>query len=86
MAEVPVKLALPAPRAERMSLLLARCAALVVIAIGGDRARCWQLGLPRLSEALPGLASMTPNAAAGVIAAGVGAVLPHLQAASAALG
>ena len=71
MAEIPAKLALPAPRAERMSLLLARCAALIVIAIGGIVLTAWRLGLPRLSEALPGLAGMTPNAAAGVMAAGV---------------
>ena len=71
MAEVPAKLALPAPRAERMSLLLARCAALIVIAIGGMVLGAWRLGLPRLSEGLPGLAGMTPNAAVGVMAAGV---------------
>ena len=85
MAEIPAKLALPAPRAERMSLLLARCAALIVIAIGGIVLTAWRLGLPRLSEALPGLAGMTPNAACRGDGRRGRAVLLHLQAASAAL-
>ncbi len=67
MAEVPAKLALPAPRAERISLLLARCAAVLVIAIGALALAAWRLGMP---DALPGLAGMTPNACVGTMAAG----------------
>ena len=60
MAEVPVRMALPAPRAERMSLLIARLAAFVVALIGGLILFVWQLPIPRLTESFPGLASMTP--------------------------
>jgi PAS domain S-box-containing protein len=60
-------LALPAPRAERISLLLARCAAVIVIAIGALALAAWRLGMP---DALPGLAGMTPNACVGTMAAG----------------
>ncbi len=67
MAEVAAKLALPAPRAERIALLVARCAAVIVIAIGALVLAAWRLGTP---DALPGLAGMTPNACAGTMAAG----------------
>ncbi|HZP10710.1 sensor histidine kinase [Methyloceanibacter sp.] len=67
MAEVAAKLALPAPRAERISLLLARCAAVIVLAIGALALTAWRLGMP---DALPGLAGMTPNACVGTMAAG----------------
>ncbi len=72
MAEVQVKMALPAPRAERMSLLLARLAAFIAGLIGGLILLVWQLPIPRLTEAFPGLASMTPAAAGGVVAAAIG--------------
>lgn len=72
MAEVPAKLALPAPRAEHISLLVARTAALIVCAMGGVVLLGWQIPDPELSQALPGLASMTPHAALGVLAAGIG--------------
>src|SRR3990172_11859293 len=62
-------MALPAPRAELISLLLARCAALVVAIIGALILLAWQL--PGLTGTLPGL-SMTPAAAVGIIAAAVG--------------
>ncbi|MBC8021150.1 MAG: PAS domain S-box protein [Methyloceanibacter sp.] len=65
-------MALPAPRAERMSLLLARLAAFVVALIGALILLAWQLPVPRLTEAFPGLASMTPAAAGGVVAAAIG--------------
>lgn len=71
MAEVPAKLALPAPRAERMSLLLARCAALMVIAIGALVLAAWRIGTPGVAESLPSLAGMTPNASVATIAAGI---------------
>ena len=72
MAEVPGKMALPAPRTEHISLLLARCAALVVAIIGVLILLAWQLTIPRLTENLAGLASMTPAAAVGIITAAVG--------------
>lgn len=65
-------MALPAPRAERMSLLLARLAAFVVALVGGLILLVWQLPVPRLTEAFPGLASMTPAAAGGMLAAAIG--------------
>src|ERR1700675_2742668 len=65
-------MALPAPRAERMSLLLARCAAVVVCAIGGIVLLGWQLPIAQLTQALTGLVSMTPDSAAGALAAGIG--------------
>ena len=65
-------MALPAPRAERMSLLLARLAAFVVALIGALILLAWQLPVPRLTDAFPGLASMTPAAAGGVVAAAIG--------------
>ncbi|HTP36801.1 MAG TPA: HWE histidine kinase domain-containing protein [Methyloceanibacter sp.] len=71
MAEVPAKLALPAPRAERISLLLARCAALMVIAIGALVLAAWRVGTPGVAESLPSLAGMTPNASVATIAAGI---------------
>ena len=46
MAEVPVRMALPAPRAEQMSLLVARLAALVVATMGGVILFAWQLTIP----------------------------------------
>lgn len=65
-------MALPAPHAERMSLLLARLAAFVVALVGGLILFAWQLPIPRLTEAFPGLASMTPAAAGGMLAAAIG--------------
>ena len=70
MAEVPVRMALPAPRAEQMSLLVARLSALVVAAMGGVILFAWQLTIP--SDSLPGVESMTPASAVGIIAAAVG--------------
>ena len=46
MAEVPVRMALPAPRAEQMSLLVARLSAVVVAAMGGVILFAWQLTNP----------------------------------------
>ena len=66
MAEVPVKMALPAPRAERMSLLVARLIAVIVALMGGLILFAWQLTAPGLAETLPDLASMTPAAAVGI--------------------
>ena len=54
-----------------MSLLLARCAALMVIAIGALVLAAWRIGTPGVAESLPGLAGMTPNASVATIAAGI---------------
>jgi PAS domain S-box-containing protein len=72
VAEVQVRMALPAPRAERISLMLARLAAFVVALIGGMILLVWQLPTAQLTEAFPGLASMTPAAAGGIVAAAIG--------------
>jgi len=72
VAKVPVKMALPAPRAERMSLLIARTAAFFVALIGGLILFIWQLPIPRLTQSFPGLASMTPAAAGGIVAGAIG--------------
>ena len=72
MIEVPVKMALPAPRAVRVALLLARICALVVCAIGALVIAGWHFPLPALNQMLPDLRGMAPNAAAGLLAAGVG--------------
>lgn len=70
--EVAVRMALPAPRAERMSLLVARLVAFAVALVGGMILAAWQLNVPELVEAFPALAGMTPAAAAAMIAAAVG--------------
>ena len=54
-----------------MSLLLARCAALMVIAIGALVLAAWRIGTPGVAESLPSLAGMTPNASVATIAAGI---------------
>ncbi|HET9572475.1 MAG TPA: PAS domain S-box protein, partial [Methyloceanibacter sp.] len=54
-----------------MSLLLARCAALMVIAIGALVLAAWRVGTPGVAESLPSLAGMTPNASVATIAAGI---------------
>jgi PAS domain S-box-containing protein len=65
-------MALPAPRAERVSLMLARLAAFIVALIGATILLVWQLPFARLNEVFPGLASMTPAAAGGIVAAAIG--------------
>jgi PAS domain S-box-containing protein len=70
--EVAVRMALPAPHAERMSLLVARMAAFAVALVGGLILAAWQMSVPELTDAFPAFASMTPAAAAGIIAAAIG--------------
>ncbi|MGV1015466.1 MAG: PAS domain-containing protein, partial [Methyloceanibacter sp.] len=72
MADVPAKMALPAPRNAHISVLLARLAALVVCVIGGLALLAYSLSLTQLTEIMPGLASLSPNAASGLLAAGIG--------------
>jgi len=71
VADVPAKLALPAPRSARISVLLARLAAMLVCAIGGLVLLAWYIPLPQLIDLLPGLAGLSPSGAAGILAAGV---------------
>ncbi|MGB6907046.1 MAG: hypothetical protein WBE04_08015, partial [Methyloceanibacter sp.] len=72
MIEVPVKMALPAPRAVRVALTLARICAAMVCVIGALVIAGWHFPLPALHQMLPDLRGMAPNAAVGVIAAGAG--------------
>jgi PAS domain S-box-containing protein len=65
-------MALPTPRAARISVLLARCCALLNIALGALVLVSWHFEVPLLSELAPNLWGMAPNAAAGVMAAGLG--------------
>ncbi|MGH6793167.1 MAG: hypothetical protein ACRECF_10585, partial [Methyloceanibacter sp.] len=71
MTDVPAKLALPAPRSAHISVLSARIAALLVCAIGGLALLAWYVPLPQLTEILPGLANLSPDAAAGILGAGI---------------
>lgn len=72
MAEVPVRMALPAPRSEHISLLVSRLCACVIGTIGALVLFAWQVADPSLAEAFPGLTTTTPAAAVGFIAASVG--------------
>ena len=65
------KLALPAPRGERLSLLAARLAATLVIAIGALILAAWRFPALGLAEMFPDLMKTTPTGAVGFIAAGV---------------
>jgi PAS domain S-box-containing protein len=65
-------MALPAPPTERLSLLLARVAAFLVALIGAIVLFVWQLPIKGLTEAYPGLTSMTPVAAGGTLLAAIG--------------
>ncbi|MGH6867032.1 MAG: sensor histidine kinase, partial [Methyloceanibacter sp.] len=71
MIEVPAKMALPAPRGAQLAVLLARTAALLVCAVGALLLAGW-LEVHTLTNGLPDLASLSPNAALGILAAGVG--------------
>jgi PAS domain S-box-containing protein len=70
--EVPVRMALPVPRAVRVALGLARLCAFVVCAIGALVLASWHFDLTALDPLFPNLHSMAPNAAAASIAAGIG--------------
>jgi PAS domain S-box-containing protein len=70
--EVPVKMALPVPRAVRVALALARLCALVVCAAGAFVLASWNFDLSALDPLLPQPHTTAPNAAAAMIAAGIG--------------
>ena len=74
MIEVPVKMALPAPRAVRVALNVARICGLVVCAIGALALVSWHVSLPALDRILPNLHGLAPDAAAAVLAAGAALV------------
>jgi PAS domain S-box-containing protein len=71
LAETLAKLALPAPRGERLSLLTARLAAMLVVAIGVLILAAWRFPATGLAETFPELMRTTPTGAVGFIAAGV---------------
>ena len=64
-------MALPAPRAEGVARL-ARFFAVVVCAVGALVFASWHFDLSAFDPLFPNLHSMTPNAGAGVFAAGLG--------------
>ena len=72
MADVTAKLALPAPRSARIAVLLARAFALLGAAIGALVLAGWQFDLTGLAERVPDLTAVKPNAAAGMLGAGLG--------------
>ena len=72
MTDVTTRMALPVPRATRIALLVARLFALLAMALGAFVLLGWQVDMPALTAHVPDLAGMKPNAAAGVIAAGLG--------------
>jgi PAS domain S-box-containing protein len=65
-------MALPAPRGSRIALLVARAFALLAAALGAFVLAGWQFDMSAVTGHLPALTAMKPNAAAGVIAAGIG--------------
>lgn len=67
-----MKMALPAPRAARMSVVLARILALVTIAIAVFVLIGWVFGLSGLGDRLPDPRSMSPNSVLGVLAGSIG--------------
>jgi len=72
VTEAATHIALPAPRGAALSVAFARLAAVLVCVIGEIVLAMWLDVIPGLEETLPTLAGMTPNAALGIIAAGLG--------------
>src|SRR5215210_4053540 len=72
MIEVPANIPLPAPRGERVALVFARAVALLACLIGALVLAGWLLDFPALNDPLPDFTGMHPNAAAGIVAAGLG--------------
>jgi PAS domain S-box-containing protein len=72
LINVTTKMPLPAPRGERVAIGLARTLAFVAYLIGTLVLAAWLFELPALERLLPRLHDMAPNAAAGVLAAGIG--------------
>ncbi len=72
MTGAATHIALPAPRGDGLSITVARLAAVLVCVIGEIVLAMWLDVIPGLEATLPSVAGMTPNAALGVIAAGLG--------------
>ncbi len=69
---VATRMKLPAPRSERLSIGLARGLAALAILIGALVLASWFFDLSALAPLFPGLHAMAPNAALGVLLAGIG--------------
>ena len=72
MIEVPVKIALPAPRAVRLTVLLARVCAVPRSAIGALVLGGWLFDLSAPERSAARLPGMAPECRRGVLAAGLG--------------
>ncbi|MGH6735794.1 MAG: sensor histidine kinase [Methyloceanibacter sp.] len=72
MTQASTKIALPASRGAGLSIAFARLAAVLVCVIGEIVLAMWLRIVPGLEAALPSLAGTTPNAALGIILAGLG--------------
>jgi PAS domain S-box-containing protein len=72
VTETSAPIALPAPRGAGLSVAFARLAAVLVCVIGEIVLAIWLHIIPGLEKGLPSLSGMTPNAALGIIAAGLG--------------
>ncbi len=74
MADVTAKLALPAPRAERIAIQIARVLGLALALFAAFVLAGWRFGSP-LAQPVAGFIAMQPNAALGVFLAGLGLFL-----------
>jgi PAS domain S-box-containing protein len=72
VTEASTRIVLPEPRAAALSVAFARLAAVLVCVIGEIVLAMWLRIIPGLEGALPSVVGMTPNAALGVIVAGLG--------------
>ena len=72
MADVTAKLALPPPKGERVALQFARFLGLFVSALGALVLVGWRMDIHALVQPLPEFAAMQPNAALGMVIAGLG--------------
>lgn len=71
MTDVPQNLALPTPRGERVSIAFARVAAVFAFAIGSLILLAWRFQTPTIRHLLDQVSSMRPDAALGVLVAGL---------------
>jgi PAS domain S-box-containing protein len=72
VTEASTRIVLSEPRAAALSVAFARLAAVLVCVIGEIVLAMWLRIIPGLEGALPSVVGMTPNAALGVIVAGLG--------------
>jgi PAS domain S-box-containing protein len=71
MTDVPLNLPLPMPRAERVSLFVARSAAVAATLIGGFILVYWRVDHPQLQALMESVSTMRPDAALSVVIGGV---------------